>query len=96
MFRVRPVAQFYFHVSSNGQSARDARGQAFDNLSQACWHAVERTPHLLSAALQKTNTYVTIEVCDAARTVWVVRATITVEQRAQPALAGKEKIEQTS
>ena len=74
------MAQFYFHVRSNGRLTHDDDGRPCVNRSAAIV-AVRSMPALLQANLQRTNTYVSTQVCDDQdRTIGVVRTTLVVEQ----------------
>jgi hypothetical protein len=73
--------KFFFHLRQNGQETRDDAGQQFLDSREACSEAIGKMPQLLLSALQSTNTYVTIEVCDQKQILCVVRGTILVEQR---------------
>ena len=75
------MAQFYFHVRSNGRLTHDEDGRQCDSRAAALEYAVTSMPALLQASLQRRNTYVSTQVCDDQdRTIGVVRTTLVVEQ----------------
>jgi hypothetical protein len=75
------MPRFYFHKHLNGQTAPDRRGTSLRNEDDACAHAV-RCAHL---ALRKPascakNTYLSLEVSDGERTIYIVRGKVVIEK----------------
>ena len=76
------VSRYYFHRRTNGELARDRRGRQFESHGAACDHAIRRTPSILGKLIQSTtNTYLTTEVTDGERSLFVVRGTVIIERR---------------
>jgi hypothetical protein len=76
------MSRYYFHRRANGELARDRRGRQFESYDSACDHAVRRTPSILGKLIQSTtNTYLTTEVTDGERSLFVVRGTVIIERR---------------
>jgi hypothetical protein len=74
------MSRYYFHRRANGELARDRRGRQFESHDAACDHAVRRTPSILGKLIQSTtNTYLTTEVTDGERSLFVVRGTVIIE-----------------
>jgi hypothetical protein len=78
------MSQFYFHVRSNGILVEDQAGSAYQSPSDACAFAVGAMPGLLAKALQGGSTHVTMNICNDAGSVCVVRASIVVENYHSP------------
>jgi hypothetical protein len=75
------MAQFYFHVRSNGRLNRDERGRQCNNRASALEYAVKSMPALLRKNLQRAKTYVSTQVCDDEdRTIAVIRTTLVIEK----------------
>jgi hypothetical protein len=56
------MAQFYFHVQSDRQLAKDERGRQCSGHSAACAHAIRSMPSLLGKYLQAgANTHVSTQ-----------------------------------
>jgi hypothetical protein len=75
------MPRFYFHKHLNGKTAPDRRGTSLRNENDACAHAV-RCTHLAlrkSASCAK-NTYLSWEVSDGERTIYVVRGKVLIEK----------------
>jgi hypothetical protein len=76
------MSRYYFHRRANGELARDRLGRQFESHDAACDHAVRRTPSILGKLIQSTtNTYLTTEVTDGERSLFVVRGTVIIERR---------------
>jgi hypothetical protein len=71
------MSRYYFHRRANGELARDRRGRQFESHDAACDHAVRRTPSILGKLIQ--STYLTTEVTDGERSLFVVRGTVIIE-----------------
>jgi|EndMetStandDraft_5_1072996.scaffolds.fasta_scaffold1100378_1 hypothetical protein len=78
------MPQFYFHVRSNGILVEDQAGSVHRSASEACSFAVGAMPGLLAEALQSESTHVTMNVCNDAGSLCVVRASIVVERHKSP------------
>jgi hypothetical protein len=76
------MVQFYFHVRSDRQLAKDERGRQCSDHSAACAHAIQSIPSLLGKYLQAgANTHVSTQICDDRhRTVAVIRGTVILEK----------------
>jgi hypothetical protein len=73
------MPRFYFH--KHLKTAPDRRGTSLRNEGDACAHAV-RCTHLAlrkSASCAK-NTYLSWEVSDGERTIYVVRGKVVIEK----------------
>lgn len=76
------MPRYFFHQHVRGQKTEDPRGELFPTDAAACHRAAQRMPTgLKRAAVRSRNTYVTIEVTDGNRTLFVVRGTVVVERR---------------
>jgi hypothetical protein len=76
------MARYYFHRRANGALAVDRRGRQFESPDAACDYAVRRTPSILAGLFQsRINTYLSTEVTDGDRSLFVVRGTIIIERR---------------
>jgi hypothetical protein len=76
------MERFYFHTRTNGTLVNDPIGHWFDNGRHAWLDAIGVMPMKLERALDGArNTYITTEVRDKARSLYVVRATIVTEER---------------
>ena len=76
------MSRYYFHHRTNGELASDRRGRQFESHDAACDHAVRLTPAILGKLIQSTtNTYLTTEVTDGERSLFVVRGTVIIERR---------------
>jgi hypothetical protein len=79
------MERFFFHTQTNGTMAKDPIGQWFDNRIDACTDAIGAMPLKLERVLDGVrNAYITIEVRDKVRSLYVVRATIVTEERYRP------------
>ena len=85
------MSRFYFHVRSNGRKTEDKRGRQYDDRGQACAHAIQLMPQLLTDAMQPKaqlvakpfhhgNSYVIVEVADEKRPFCLVKGRIVVEK----------------
>jgi hypothetical protein len=72
--------RFYFHVSRDGVRTQDQVGLPFEDRQAACADALEKMPDLLRRASKQHHTYVTTEVWDATRPLYVLRGSIHVEE----------------
>ncbi|MET4275741.1 MULTISPECIES: hypothetical protein [unclassified Bradyrhizobium] len=76
------MPRYYFHQHVRGKKTEDQRGELFPTNAAACHRAAERMPAGLKRAAERSrNTYVTTEVTDGSRILFVVRGTVIVEQR---------------
>lgn len=76
------MPRYYFHQHVRGERTEDRRGELFPTNAAACHRAAERMPTGLKRAAERSrNTYVTTEVTDGIRTLFVVRGTVIVERR---------------
>jgi hypothetical protein len=76
------MERFFFHTQTNGTMAKDPIGQWFDNRIDACIDAIGTMPIKLERILDGVrNAYITTEVRNRARSLYVVRATIVIEVR---------------
>jgi hypothetical protein len=76
------MERFFFHTQTNGTMVKDPIGQWFDNRRAACIDAIGTMPMKLERALDGVrNAYITTEVRDKVRSLYVVRATIVTEER---------------
>jgi hypothetical protein len=76
------MERFFFHTYTNGPMAKDPIGQWFDNRMDAWIDAIGTMPMKLERALDGVrNAYVTTEVRDKVRSLYVVRAIIVSEER---------------
>jgi hypothetical protein len=77
------MPQFYFQQHMNGQRLEeDTRGRLFGNVAEACTYALCRAPRLLNRKLRSTprDTYLSTEVSDGKRTLFIIRGKITSEK----------------
>jgi hypothetical protein len=75
------MPRYFFHQHVRGQKTEDPRGTLLPTDGAACYRAVQRTPAGLKSAEQLSrNTYVSTEVTDGKRTLFVVRGTVIVER----------------
>ena len=77
------MPRFYFQQHMNGRRlAEDRRGRLFGNAAEACTYALCRTPRLLNKNLRSTpkDTYLSTEVSDGKRTLFIIRGKITSEK----------------
>jgi hypothetical protein len=76
------MERFFFHTRTNGTLVKDPIGQWFDNGIDACIDAIGTMPMKLERALDGVRSaYITTEVRDKARSLYVVRGTIVIEER---------------
>jgi hypothetical protein len=76
------MPRYYFHQHVRGEKTEDQRGELCPTHAAACQRAAERMPAGLKRAAERSrNTYVTTEVTDGIRTLFVVRGTVIVERR---------------
>ncbi|MGY4435179.1 hypothetical protein ACVWWO_007656 [Bradyrhizobium sp. F1.13.1] len=76
------MPRYYFHQHVRGEKNEDQRGELFPTNAAACHRAAERMPARLKRAAERSrNTYVTTEVTDGNRILFVVRGTVIIEQR---------------
>jgi hypothetical protein len=76
------MPRYFFHEHVRGQKTEDPRGTLLPDDGAACHKAVQRTPASLKKAEQESrNTYVTTEVTNGNRTLFVVRGKVIVEKR---------------
>jgi hypothetical protein len=77
------MPQFYFRQYMNGQQmAKDRKGREFASLAEACTYAIRRAPGLLRKTLRSdANTYLTTEISDGERTLFVIRGKVTSEKQ---------------
>jgi hypothetical protein len=62
--------------------AKDRKGREFASLTEACTYAVRRTPGLLRKTLRlDANTYLSTEISDGERTLFVIRGKVTSEKQ---------------
>ena len=75
------MPRFYFHKHLNGQTTPDRQGTSLRNEDDACAHAVRCTHSALrkSASCAK-NTYLSWEVSDGERTIYIVRGKVVIEK----------------
>lgn len=75
------MPRYFFHQRVRGEKTEDASGTLLPTDGAACHRAVQRTPAgLKRAELPSRNTYVTTEVTDGDRTLFVVRGTVIIEK----------------
>jgi hypothetical protein len=77
------MSRFYFQHHMNGRRfAEDRRGRLFGNAAEACTYALCRAPRLLNKNLRSTpkDTYLSTEVSDGKRTLFIIRGKITSEK----------------
>ncbi len=74
---------FYFQQHLNGrQSSNNRRARQFDSGADACVHAFYSMPGLLRKNLSKRkDTFVSTEVSDGKRTLYIVRGKVTSEKQ---------------
>jgi hypothetical protein len=74
---------FYFQRHVNGRrSANNRRGRQFDSEADARVHASYSTPRLLRKNLSsEKDTFVSTEVSDGKRTLYIVRGKVTSEKQ---------------
>lgn len=78
------MTRFYFHRSMNGRRlSEDLRGRLFESSAEAWVHAFRRAPAFLKEAVRtKTeNTYLSTEISDGTRILYIVRAKVTSEKQ---------------
>ena len=77
------MPQFYFRQYMNGQQmAKDREGRKFANLAEARTYAVRRAPGLLRKTLRlDANTYLSTEISDGERTLFIIRGKVTSEKQ---------------
>jgi hypothetical protein len=78
------MPQFYFRQHVNGRPlAKDHRGRAFGSVAEARTYALCCTPDLLRKNLRSAakDTYLSTEISDGERTVYVVRMKVISEKR---------------
>jgi hypothetical protein len=77
------VPRFYFRQYVNGQQmAKDRRGREFANPAEACTYGVRRAPALLRKILRpNVNTYLSTEISDGKRTLFIIRGKVTSEKQ---------------
>jgi hypothetical protein len=75
------MPRYFFHQHVRGQKTEDPRGELFPTDGAACRRAAQRMPASLKRAAEPLrNTYVTTEVTNGNRTLFVVRGTVIVER----------------
>jgi hypothetical protein len=77
------MPRFYFQHHMNGRRfAEDRRGRLFDKAAEACTYALCHAPRLLNKSLRSTpnDTYLSTEVSDGKRTLFIIRGKITSEK----------------
>jgi hypothetical protein len=77
------MPRFYFQQHMNGRRlAEDRRGHLFGNVAQACDYALCRAPRLLNKSLRSApkDTYLSTEVSDGKRTLFIIRGKVTSEK----------------
>ena len=77
------MPRFYFRQYINGQqTAKDWTGREFVSNAEACTYAVRRTPGLLRKFLRTdANTFLSTEISDGERTLFIIRGKITCEKQ---------------
>jgi hypothetical protein len=76
------MVRFLFHTCTNGALVQDAVGRRFDTGTDACIDAIRAMPMKLDRALDGLqNTYISTEIRDRTRAVFVIRAQIVMETR---------------
>jgi hypothetical protein len=77
------VPRFYFRQYVNGQRmAQDRTGREFASPAEACSYGVRRAPALLRKILRlNMNTYLSTEISDGKRTLFIVRGKVTSEKQ---------------
>jgi len=76
------MPRYFFHQHVSGQKTDDLLGKLFATDAIACHRAAQQIPaDLKRAAVPSRNTYVTTEVTNGNRTLFVVRGTVVVEWR---------------
>ena len=77
------MPQFYFRQYVNGQRmAKDREGREFASPAEACTYAVRRAPGLLRKTLRSdANTYLSTELSDGERTLFIIRGKVTSEKQ---------------
>ncbi|MGY8676527.1 hypothetical protein Q2941_01715 [Bradyrhizobium sp. UFLA05-153] len=75
------MKRFFFHRYLNGRLAEDRRGLQFENVDEACAHAVHCTPAVLQKNVRPaTNIHLATEVSDGERTLCVIRGKVLIER----------------
>jgi hypothetical protein len=77
------MRRFFFHQYINGRRlTEDRRGHLFGDAAEACTYALCRAPRLLDKILRTTakNTYLSTEVRDGKRTLFIIRGKVTTEK----------------
>jgi hypothetical protein len=76
------VPRFYFRQYVNGQwMAKDRRGREFASPAEACTYGIRRAPALLRRFLRpKVNTYLSTEISDGKRTLFIIRGKVISEK----------------
>jgi hypothetical protein len=77
------VPRFYFRQYLNGQQmAKDQTGREFVSTAEACTYAVRRSPGLLRKILRSDgNTYLSTEISDGERTLFIIRGKVICEKQ---------------
>jgi hypothetical protein len=76
------MPQFYFRQCMNGQQMAKDGGREFASLAEACTYAVRRSPGLLRKILRlDANTYLSTEISDGERTLFIIRGKVTSEKQ---------------
>jgi hypothetical protein len=81
--RAQTMPQFYFRQYMNGQQmAKDWEGREFTSLAEARAYAVRHAPGLLRKILRlDANTYLSTEISDGERTLFIIRGKVTSEKQ---------------
>lgn len=77
------MPQFYFRQHVNGrQMAKDHKGREFASAAEARTYAVRCAPGLLRKTLRlDANTYLSTEISDGERTLYIIRGKVTSEKQ---------------
>jgi hypothetical protein len=80
--RAITMPRYYFQQHVNGQwMAKDRTGREFASPAEACTYGVRRAPALLRKNLRpNANTYLSTEVSDGERTLFIIRGKVTSEK----------------
>jgi hypothetical protein len=81
--RAETMPRFYFRQYVNGQRmAKDPTGREFASAAEACTYGVRRAPALLRKFLRpKVNTYLSTEISDGKRNLFIIRGKVTSEKQ---------------
>ena len=77
------MPRFYFRQYVNGQQmAKDRRGREFADPAEACMYGVRSVPGLLRKNMRpRVNTYLSTEISDGNRTLFIIRGKVTSEKQ---------------